>query len=138
MTPSHPSGRLLALRRRRATLTARATAEGIAHRRFAANLGRLSRMFVAAPLAEALAAHRTTGIANVVAGIPMPRAAALLDFTENALIALLTTRYPERMPIIAATSGLVTGMKTIAYVLTAALLATFSLLQRRPAWSRAE
>jgi hypothetical protein len=67
----------------------------------------------------------------------VPVVAALLDFTENALIALLTTRYPERMPIVAATSGLVTGMKTIAYVLTAALLVTFSLLQRRPAWSRA-
>jgi hypothetical protein len=42
------------------------------------------------------------------------------------------------MPIVAATSGLVAGMKTIACVLTAALLVTFSLLQRRPPWSRAE
>src|SRR5262249_47234305 len=41
----------------------------IAHRRFRAE----SRTFVAAPLAEALAAHRTTGIADVVAGIPVPR-----------------------------------------------------------------
>ncbi len=57
----------------------------------------------------------------------VPVGAALLDFTENALIALLTARYPEHMPTIAATSGLVTGVKTIAYVLTAALLVTFAL-----------
>ncbi len=50
----------------------------IAHRWFAASLGASSRTFVAAPLAEALAAHRTTGIANVVAGVPVPRVAAPL------------------------------------------------------------
>jgi hypothetical protein len=50
----------------------------IAHRRFVASLGASSRTFVAAPLAEALAAHRMTGIANVVAGVPVPRAAAPL------------------------------------------------------------
>jgi short subunit dehydrogenase-like uncharacterized protein len=50
----------------------------IAHRRFAAGLGMQRRTFVAAPLAEALAAHRTTGIAQVIAGIPVPRAVAPL------------------------------------------------------------
>lgn len=45
----------------------------IAHRRFHANFGEHSRTFVAAPLAEVLAAHRTTGIADVVAGIPAAR-----------------------------------------------------------------
>jgi short subunit dehydrogenase-like uncharacterized protein len=44
----------------------------IAHHRFRASLGEQSRTFVAAPLAEALAAHRTTGIADVVAGVPVP------------------------------------------------------------------
>jgi hypothetical protein len=56
----------------------------------------------------------------------VPVVAALLDLTENALIALLTIRYPERTLTIATLSGLVTGMKTIAYVLTAALLTTFA------------
>lgn len=50
----------------------------IAHRRFAASLWGRPRTFVAAPLAEALAAHRTTGIADVVAGIPVPRGLAPL------------------------------------------------------------
>jgi short subunit dehydrogenase-like uncharacterized protein len=50
----------------------------IAHRRFRARVGAESRTFVAAPLAEALAAHRTTGIPEVIAGIPMPRLVAPL------------------------------------------------------------
>jgi len=45
----------------------------VAHLRFRASLGERSQTFVAAPLAEALAAHRTTGIADVVAGVPAPR-----------------------------------------------------------------
>jgi hypothetical protein len=60
----------------------------------------------------------------------VPVAAALLDFAENALIALLTGRYPERMETVAALSGLVTGMKTIAYLLTAVLLVVLALLPR--------
>ncbi len=48
----------------------------IAHRRFGVGVGAHGQTFVAAPLAEVLAAHRTTAIANVVAGIPVPRAAA--------------------------------------------------------------
>jgi hypothetical protein len=62
----------------------------------------------------------------------VPVAAALLDFTENALIALLTARYPERLLTLAAISGQVTGLKTIAYVLTAVLLVTFALLRPSP------
>jgi short subunit dehydrogenase-like uncharacterized protein len=50
----------------------------VAHRHFAAGREAGSRTFIAAPLAEIVAAHRTTGIAYVVAGIPMPRAAAPL------------------------------------------------------------
>ncbi len=48
----------------------------IAHCRFTATVGVRSRTFIAAPLAESLAAHRTTGIAQVVAGVPVPRAVA--------------------------------------------------------------
>ncbi len=44
----------------------------LAHDRFRATLGEKSLTFAAAPLAEALAAFQTTGIANVVAGIPVP------------------------------------------------------------------
>jgi short subunit dehydrogenase-like uncharacterized protein len=44
----------------------------LAHRRFRATVGGRSQTFVAAPLAEALAAFHTTGIADVVAGIPVP------------------------------------------------------------------
>jgi saccharopine dehydrogenase (NAD+, L-lysine-forming) len=45
----------------------------LAHHQFRATLDGRSQTFIAAPLAEALAAHRTTGIANVVVGIPVPR-----------------------------------------------------------------
>jgi short subunit dehydrogenase-like uncharacterized protein len=45
----------------------------LAHRRFRATLGGHAQTFVAAPMAEALAAFHTTGIADVVAGIPVPR-----------------------------------------------------------------
>jgi len=50
----------------------------IAHRRFGAGVDGHGQTFVAAPMAEALAAHRTTGIADVVAGIPVPRGVAPL------------------------------------------------------------
>jgi hypothetical protein len=60
----------------------------------------------------------------------VPISAALLDFAENALIALLTTRYPERLERVAAMSGLVTGMKTVAYLLTAVLLGAFAVRWR--------
>jgi len=48
----------------------------LAHDRFRATLGPGSQTFIAAPLAEALAAFRTTGIANVVAGVAVPRLVA--------------------------------------------------------------
>jgi short subunit dehydrogenase-like uncharacterized protein len=48
----------------------------LAHARFRATLGDSSLTFMAAPLAEALAAFQTTGIADVVAGVPVPRLAA--------------------------------------------------------------
>jgi hypothetical protein len=58
----------------------------------------------------------------------VPIAAALLDFTENGLIAVLTTRYPERMERVATMTGLVTGVKTSAYLLTAVMLVVFGAL----------
>jgi len=48
----------------------------LARHRFRATLAGRRRTFVAAPLAEALAAFHTTGIANVVAGVPVPRLVA--------------------------------------------------------------
>jgi hypothetical protein len=60
----------------------------------------------------------------------VPVAAALLDFTENGLIALLTTSYPERLERVATIAGLVTGMKTIAYLLTVVLLAALAVRRR--------
>jgi saccharopine dehydrogenase (NAD+, L-lysine-forming) len=50
----------------------------LAHERFRAALDGRAQTFAAAPLAEALAAHHTTGIPNVVAGIPVPALAAPL------------------------------------------------------------
>jgi saccharopine dehydrogenase (NAD+, L-lysine-forming) len=68
------------------------TRGAIAHRRFGAGLGAHSQVFVAAPLAEALAAHRTTGIADVVAGIPVPRVVAPLMPWLAPLLQLLARR----------------------------------------------
>jgi len=48
----------------------------LAHDRFRATLAERPQTFASAPMAEALAAFQTTGIANVVAGIPVPRLAA--------------------------------------------------------------
>lgn len=61
----------------------------------------------------------------------VPIAAALLDFTENALIALVTIRYPERMDGVATIAGFVTGTKTIAYLLTVVTLIAFARPRRR-------
>jgi len=61
----------------------------LGHERFRAALGGPPRTFAAAPMAEALAAFRTTGIANVVAGVPVPRLAApLLRWLSPILQAL--------------------------------------------------
>jgi hypothetical protein len=60
----------------------------------------------------------------------VPLLAALLDFTENALIVLLTMSYPDRMEHVATIAGVVTGMKSIAYVLTAVLLVVLALRRR--------
>jgi short subunit dehydrogenase-like uncharacterized protein len=57
---------------------ARLVRGAVAHRRFGVGAGAHARTFVAAPLAEVLAAHRTTAIADVVAGIPVPWVAAPL------------------------------------------------------------
>lgn len=48
----------------------------LAHDRFRATLGERPQTFIAAPLAEAVAAFQTTGIADVVAGVPVPRLVA--------------------------------------------------------------
>jgi hypothetical protein len=58
----------------------------------------------------------------------VPVVAASLDFTENALITLLTTRYPDRLETLAGVSGIVTGLKFGAYLLMGLLLAVFSVL----------
>src|SRR5262249_24927352 len=63
--------------------------------------------------------------------VVIPITAALLDFTENALIAILLSRYPARMEPLATVTGLVTGLKTSAYLLTAVTLAAFGLLGLR-------
>jgi short subunit dehydrogenase-like uncharacterized protein len=44
----------------------------MAHTRFRAIVDAARHTFVAAPLAEALAAHRSTGVGEVVAGVPVP------------------------------------------------------------------
>jgi hypothetical protein len=48
----------------------------MAHTRFRATVDGARYTFVAAPLADALAAHRSTGIPEVVAGVPVPSLAA--------------------------------------------------------------
>jgi saccharopine dehydrogenase (NAD+, L-lysine-forming) len=48
--------------------------------------------FAAAPLAELLAVHRSTGIPNIVAGIPLSQAAALLMRIAGPLLGKLLTR----------------------------------------------
>jgi saccharopine dehydrogenase (NAD+, L-lysine-forming) len=45
---------------------------GIAHTRFHATVDGGRHTFIAAPLADVLAAHRSTGIREVIAGIPVP------------------------------------------------------------------
>ena len=51
--------------------------------------------FSAAPLAELVAAHRFTGIANIVAGIALPRAAATLETGEGYRAAAAAVRAIE-------------------------------------------
>jgi short subunit dehydrogenase-like uncharacterized protein len=64
----------------------------LARHRFRATLGGRRRTFVAAPLAEALAAFHTTGIANVVAGIPVPTLVAPLMRAFAPLLQALARR----------------------------------------------
>jgi short subunit dehydrogenase-like uncharacterized protein len=57
----------------------------------------LPRMrFAAAPLAELVAAHRSTGIPNIVAGIPLSRPAAALIRIAGPLLGRLLTRQAAR------------------------------------------
>lgn len=52
--------------------------------------------FAGAPLAELVAAHRSTGIANVVAGIPMSRVAAAFVRLTGPLLATFMGRFGGR------------------------------------------
>jgi short subunit dehydrogenase-like uncharacterized protein len=58
--------------------------------------GVLTARFGAAPLAELLAAHRLTGIAEIVVGVPMPLAGAIALRVAGRLIGNLMSR--RRMP----------------------------------------
>ena len=69
--------------------------------------------------------------------ILVPISAAILDFTENGLIAVLTSCYPERMERVATIAGLITGVKTIAYLATASILAVLALRRREPSVTQA-
>lgn len=64
----------------------------IAHTRFRATVDAVSHTFVAAPMAETLAVHRSTGIPEVVAGIPVPSIAALLLRCAAPFIPMLLRR----------------------------------------------
>lgn len=61
----------------------------------------------------------------------VPIAAALLDFAENVLIAIVTILYPARLAPVAALAGLVSGTKAIAYVSTALTLIACALTRPR-------
>src|SRR6185369_12206288 len=52
--------------------------------------------FAGAPLAELVAAHRSTGIPNVVAGIPMSRVAATFVRLTGPLLATFMGRFGGR------------------------------------------
>jgi short subunit dehydrogenase-like uncharacterized protein len=52
--------------------------------------------FAAAPLAELLAVQRSTGIPNIVAGIPLSRAAAMLMRVAGPLLGRLSRRQAAR------------------------------------------
>ena len=61
----------------------------LAHDRFRATIGERSETFIAAPMAEAVAAFQTTGIANVVAGIPVsPLVASVMRWVSPILRAV--------------------------------------------------
>jgi short subunit dehydrogenase-like uncharacterized protein len=64
----------------------------MAHTRFRATVDSVRYTFVAAPLADALAAHRSTGIPEVVVGIPVPSFMAPILRGAAPLIHLLLRR----------------------------------------------
>jgi short subunit dehydrogenase-like uncharacterized protein len=64
----------------------------IAHTRFRATVDAVSHTFVAAPLAETLAIHRSTGIPEVVAGIPVPSIMATILRCIGPFIPMLLRR----------------------------------------------
>jgi short subunit dehydrogenase-like uncharacterized protein len=64
----------------------------IAHTRFRATVDAVSHTFVAAPLAETLAVHRSTGIPEVVAGIPVPSIMATILRCVGPFIPMLLRR----------------------------------------------
>jgi hypothetical protein len=64
-----------------------------------------------------------------------PIAATTLDFGENMGLALLVTRYPQRMAGLATITAFTTGLKSVAYVLTlvaVVVLAATSRVTRHP------
>ena len=70
----------------------------IAHTRFRATVDAVRHTFVAAPMADALAAHRSTGIPEVVAGIPVPSVmATILRYAAPIIPLLLRRPFVRRM-----------------------------------------
>lgn len=54
--------------------------------------------FAAAPLAELVAAQRSTGVPNILAGVPMSRAAAAFVRVTGPSLGRLLARYAARLP----------------------------------------
>ncbi|MCE9578541.1 MAG: hypothetical protein K8W52_35775 [Deltaproteobacteria bacterium] len=65
----------------------------------------------------------------------LPLVALALDLVENAAIAALVIAHPHRLPIVAAVSGAVTGLKFLAYASTIVVAAALSLVPARRAAS---
>jgi short subunit dehydrogenase-like uncharacterized protein len=65
---------------------------GMAHTRFHATVDGGRHTFIAAPLADVLAAHRSTGIPEVIAGIPVPAIMAPILRLASPLIQRLLGR----------------------------------------------
>jgi hypothetical protein len=61
----------------------------------------------------------------------LPLIAMGLDFAENAAIVALVTAYPARLDVLASVSGLLTGLKFVAYLATAAAVAVGAVARLR-------
>ena len=74
--------------------------------------------FAAAPLAELVAVQRSTGIPNVVAGIPLPRAAAVFMRVAGPLVGKALTRLAARSsrPASDGQDAAIEGIRSRAWV----------------------